>query len=157
MNKERATELFNEEIKRWHETLKEYPDWTVGEEFKDALEFTVEEFEKVSIGGNRMTDQEYEDLKRRLLEDGYLIHDTRGKKKYTYFSKFQDYMRSQYTQGRNVAGYGAFMDHIKAAIKWACCAKSSEQLPDIYQEEVNKWAIEFAQRMLNIHDKEVEK
>lgn len=102
-----------------------------------------------------MTNKDYEELKARLLEEGYLIKTSKAKQ-HEYFRKFNDYMTGLYKgKDHNMTGYGSLDAAVKNALRWTYNSKTIQRMPDSCKDEANELAIKIVDMLLPIHDREV--
>lgn len=102
-----------------------------------------------------MTDKDYEELKARLLEEGYLIKTSKAKQ-HEYFRKFNDYMTGLFNGNEHdMIGWGGLDMAVKSALRWVYNAKTIQKMPDDCKDEANDLAIKIVDMLLPIHDREV--
>ena len=102
-----------------------------------------------------MTNEDYLELKERLLADCLVMKNDKAKcasKQRSYFKKANKYIKEQCLKGRKVYGWGIPNDGLRRAIFWAYGAYSVGSLPDSKQEEINDLFIELFEKILTARE-----
>lgn len=99
-----------------------------------------------------MTNEEYLELKNRLMEDGLLLvlADTKTSKQHGYFREASQYVCKRFKNAKmgTHAGWGPLYENARKIVMWTYGAKRVIDMPDSVKEEANQTIINICEQAI---------